>query len=102
MKVFNGNVYGITAPKPNQGERLHTKEIGTNLFQVELETGGYKNLICSYVIKATKITLVESGPTSSVANLVSGLKELGIAFEDVQYLAITHVHLDHGGGAVPC
>ena len=78
---------------------MHTKEIGKNLFQVELETGGFKNLICSYIIKASKITLVESGPTSSVPTLVSGLKELDIRFEDVQYLAITHVHLDHGGGA---
>ena len=78
---------------------MHTKEIGKNLFQVELETGGYRNLICSYIIKATKTTLIESGPTSSVPVLVSGLKELGIPFEDVQYLAITHVHLDHGGGA---
>jgi len=78
---------------------LHTKEIGKNLFLIELETGGFKNLICSYVIKGAKTILVESGPTSSVPNLVSGLKELNIRFEDVQYVAITHVHLDHGGGA---
>ncbi len=78
---------------------MHTREIGKNLFQIDLETGGFKNLICSYVIKAAKITLVESGPTSSVPNLVSGLKELDIPFENVEYLAITHVHLDHGGGA---
>ncbi len=78
---------------------MHTREIGKNLFQIELETGGFKNLICSYVIKAAKITLVESGPTSSVPKLVSGLNELDIPFENVQYLAITHVHLDHGGGA---
>ncbi len=64
-----------------------------------METGGFKNLICSYIINAPKITLVESGPTSSVPNLVSGLKELNINFEDVKYLAITHIHLDHGGGA---
>ncbi|MGD0449748.1 MAG: MBL fold metallo-hydrolase [Candidatus Bathyarchaeia archaeon] len=78
---------------------MHSREIGKNLFQVELETGGFKNLICSYIIKAPKITLVESGPTSSVPNLVTGLKELHIPLEDVEYLAITHVHLDHGGGA---
>jgi glyoxylase-like metal-dependent hydrolase (beta-lactamase superfamily II) len=77
---------------------LHTREIGKNLFQVELETGGFKNLICSYVIKSAKTTLVESGPTSSVPNLISGLKELNVSFEDVAYVAITHVHLDHGGG----
>ena len=78
---------------------MHTKEIGKNLFLIELETGGFKNLICSYIIKGTKTILVESGPTSSVPNLVSGLKELNIKFEDVQYVALTHVHLDHGGGA---
>jgi glyoxylase-like metal-dependent hydrolase (beta-lactamase superfamily II) len=77
---------------------LHTKEIGKNLFLVELETGGFKNLICSYIIKGAKTFLVESGPTSSVSKLVSGLKELNIRFEDVEYVAITHVHLDHGGG----
>jgi glyoxylase-like metal-dependent hydrolase (beta-lactamase superfamily II) len=78
---------------------LRTKEVGKNLFLIELETGGFKNLICSYVIKGTKTILVESGPTSSVPNLVSGLKELQIRFEDIEYVAITHVHLDHGGGA---
>ena len=78
---------------------MHTKEIGKNLFIVDLETGGLKNLISSYVINGAKPFLVESGPTNSVPKLVSGLKELGIRFEDVEYVAVTHVHLDHGGGA---
>ncbi len=66
---------------------------------VELETGGFKNLICSYVIKGKKPFLVESGPTNSIPNLLSGLKELDVKFEDVEFVAVTHVHLDHGGGA---
>jgi len=78
---------------------LHTKEIGKNLYLVELETGGFKNLICSYVIKGDKTIIVESGPTSSVPKLVSGLEELNIKFDNVKYIAVTHVHLDHGGGA---
>jgi glyoxylase-like metal-dependent hydrolase (beta-lactamase superfamily II) len=72
--------------------------IGKNLYQIDLETGGFKNLICSYVLKGTKVTLVESGPTSSVPRLVEGLKELKVSFEEVEYVAVTHVHLDHGGG----
>ena len=76
-----------------------TKEIGKNLFIVDLETGGLKNLICSYVIKGTKTILVESGPTNSVPKLLSGLKELDVKLEDIEYVAVTHVHLDHGGGA---
>lgn len=77
---------------------MHTREIGKNLFQVELETGGFKNLICSYIIKSAKITLVESGPTSSVSKLVSAIQELDIQLNDIEFVAITHVHLDHGGG----
>ncbi len=78
---------------------MHTKEIGKNLYQVELNTGSIRNLICSYIINGPKVFLVESGPTSSVPNLLSGLAELEIKPEDVEYVAITHIHLDHGGGA---
>ena len=66
---------------------------------VELETGGFENLICSYIITGKHPILVESGPTSSVPRLLAGLHELDIPFEDVQYVAVTHVHLDHAGGA---
>jgi glyoxylase-like metal-dependent hydrolase (beta-lactamase superfamily II) len=77
---------------------LQTKEIGKNLFVVELETGGFKNFICSYVIKGKKPFLVESGPSNSIPNLLFGLKELDVKLEDVEYVAVTHIHLDHGGG----
>ena len=77
---------------------LHTKEIGKYIFQVDLETGGFRNLICSYIIKSEETIVVESGPTSSVSKLLEGLKELNICFQDVKYVAVTHVHLDHGGG----
>jgi glyoxylase-like metal-dependent hydrolase (beta-lactamase superfamily II) len=78
---------------------LHTKQIGENLFLIDLETGGFKNLIASYVLKGAKTIIVETGPTSSVPNLLSGLKEIGVKAEDVAYVALSHVHLDHGGGA---
>jgi glyoxylase-like metal-dependent hydrolase (beta-lactamase superfamily II) len=79
---------------------LHTKQIGKNLYIIDLETGGYKNFIGSYVIKTDKKTiLIESGPTSSIPNLLCGLTELKINPEDVDIVAITHIHLDHGGGA---
>ncbi len=78
---------------------MHTKEIGKNLFLIDLETGGFKNLIASYVLKGAQAMIVETGPSSSVPNLLSGLKELDVKAEDVAYVALSHVHLDHGGGA---
>jgi glyoxylase-like metal-dependent hydrolase (beta-lactamase superfamily II) len=78
---------------------LYTKQIGKNLYLIDLETGGYKNFIGSYVIKTAKKTiLIESGPTSSIPNLLCGLAELKINSEDIDTVAITHIHLDHGGG----
>jgi len=97
---FYGNVYAIIVLiKSNNGEALHTQEIGKNLYQVDLKTGGFKSLISSYILRGTEIIIVESGPTSSVPTLIDGLKELNLRLEDVEYVAVTHVHLDHGGGA---
>ena len=78
---------------------MHTKEIGENLFLIDLETCGYKNLIASYVLKGEKIVIVETGPTSSIPNLLSGLEELDVNPNDVDYVAVSHVHIDHVGGA---
>lgn len=78
---------------------MHTKEIGKNLFLIDLETGGVKNIIASYVLKGEKTVIVETGPSSSICNLLSGLRELNVKAEDVEYVAISHVHIDHGGGA---
>ena len=66
-------------------QRLHTKQVGKNIYMVDLKTGGFEHLICSYIIMGEKPFLVESGPASSVPNLLSGLKELNIRFEDAQY-----------------
>jgi glyoxylase-like metal-dependent hydrolase (beta-lactamase superfamily II) len=77
---------------------MHTRQIGKNLYQVELETGGIKNLICSYILDGPIPFLVESGPTNSIPRLVSALEELNIKPESIEYVAVTHVHLDHGGG----
>jgi len=78
---------------------LHTKEIEKNLFLIDLVTGGLKNLIASYVLKGDKAIIVETGPPSSISNLLSGLKELNVKAADVAYVAISHVHIDHGCGA---
>ncbi|MCW4018729.1 MAG: MBL fold metallo-hydrolase [Candidatus Bathyarchaeota archaeon] len=77
---------------------MHTTEVGKNLFQIDLQTGGFKNLIASYILKGDKTIIVETGPTSSIPNLLLALKELNVKLESVAYVALTHVHIDHAGG----
>ena len=48
---------------------------------------------------AGRAAFVDVGTNSSVPYLLGALAELGIAREAVDYLLLTHVHLDHAGGA---
>ncbi len=53
----------------------------------------------TYVINEEQLTLVDTGPSPSVPYVKKGLAALGFALEDVKYIIVTHVHLDHSGGA---
>jgi glyoxylase-like metal-dependent hydrolase (beta-lactamase superfamily II) len=43
--------------------------------------------------------IVETGPTTSIGNLLAGLREIGIRDDEIEYVAVSHVHIDHAGGA---
>jgi glyoxylase-like metal-dependent hydrolase (beta-lactamase superfamily II) len=77
---------------------MHVTKLEDHVFMIDLETGGLDNFIASYVLRGKKAAIIETGPASSVPNLVMGLKKLGVKPEDVAYVAVSHIHLDHGGG----
>lgn len=77
---------------------MRMTKIAEHTYLIDLETAGIKNFIASYILKGKQVAIVETGPTSSVPNLLSSLRELNIPPEDVAYVAISHIHLDHGGG----
>src|SRR5579864_5211672 len=51
------------------------------------------------IVDAGRAAFVDVGTNSSVPFLLGALDELGIARAAVDYLLLTHVHLDHAGGA---
>lgn len=77
---------------------MRTTKIEDHIHLIDAETAGIKNFIASYVLKGKQVAIVETGPTSSIPNVLSGLKELRVKLEDVAFVAISHIHLDHGGG----
>jgi glyoxylase-like metal-dependent hydrolase (beta-lactamase superfamily II) len=43
--------------------------------------------------------LVETGPQSTIQNLIAGLKTYGYKVEEITDVFLTHIHLDHAGAA---
>jgi glyoxylase-like metal-dependent hydrolase (beta-lactamase superfamily II) len=79
---------------------MHTRRLNEHLYLIDLQPIGIPNFIASYVLKGKEATaIIETGPTCSIPNLLSGLKEIGIANTDVDYVAVSHIHIDHAGGA---
>lgn len=78
---------------------MYSKQIGENLFLIDIQAAGFKNLIASYILKGKQTAIVETGPTSSIPNLLTGLREINVKPDEVAYVALSHVHIDHGGGA---
>jgi glyoxylase-like metal-dependent hydrolase (beta-lactamase superfamily II) len=65
---------------------------------VDTMTGGMTHVTAGYVLRAPRPALVECGPALSIDRLIAGLRGLGMDPEDLAYLVLTHIHLDHAGG----
>jgi len=72
----------------------------TKVYPLNLDFHGKVFEIYSFLVE-TSIgpVLIETGPHSSFDNLVKGIQKCGYKKEDIQHVFLTHVHLDHGGGA---
>lgn len=51
------------------------------------------------IVDSGRAAFVDTGPAPATPRLLAALDELGLAREQVDYLFLTHVHLDHAGAA---
>jgi len=51
------------------------------------------------IVEEGRAAFVDTGPGLSAPRLLAALDEVGVARVQVDYLFLTHVHLDHAGGA---
>lgn len=78
---------------------MKVTKIDNHIYLIHLELAGIKNYIASYFLRGREAALVETGPASTVHNMFTALKEMNVKPEEVSYVAVSHVHLDHAGGA---
>ena len=56
--------------------------------------------IASYLVETDDgLALFDCGPTTCLPTLGKALEERGVAVRDVRHLLLSHIHLDHAGGA---
>lgn len=53
----------------------------------------------AYIIDAERKAIIETGMSYSVERILKGLNELEAPPAEVAYIMVTHIHLDHAGGA---
>jgi glyoxylase-like metal-dependent hydrolase (beta-lactamase superfamily II) len=84
---------------PSVKKPMFSKKLNNFMYLIDLKPLGIENVIASYVLRGDKVAVVETGPTTSISNLLAGLQEIGIRNEEVEYVAVSHIHIDHAGGA---
>jgi glyoxylase-like metal-dependent hydrolase (beta-lactamase superfamily II) len=65
--------------------------VDTLMFGIEEQTA-------AFVIDADRPVVVDTGLESDAGRVVEAVDEIGIDREDIEYVIVTHVHLDHAGG----
>ena len=67
---------------------------------IDLNFLGTEQVIASFLLVGDgSAALVETGPTSCLGHLESGLKAGGVSPEEVREVFLTHIHLDHAGAS---
>ncbi|UCD96979.1 MAG: MBL fold metallo-hydrolase, partial [Candidatus Bathyarchaeota archaeon] len=78
---------------------MKSDQVHPQIQLIDLEPRGIRNFAASYIVKAEKTAIIETGPKASVPNLLRHLRVNHVNPADVAYIAVSHIHLDHGGGA---
>ncbi len=52
-----------------------------------------------FLLRGASNALVDSGPSLGTERVVAALEALGIGEDELHFILLTHVHLDHAGGA---
>jgi glyoxylase-like metal-dependent hydrolase (beta-lactamase superfamily II) len=73
--------------------------LGNEVFQIDTRMAGYEGITAGYLIRSDRPCLVETGTAPSAPVVRDALGRLGIGAGDLATVVVTHIHLDHAGGA---
>jgi glyoxylase-like metal-dependent hydrolase (beta-lactamase superfamily II) len=74
-------------------------DLGNDVFQIDTRMAGYPGITAGYLIRGDRPCLVETGTSTSAPVVRDALGSLGVGPADLATVVVTHIHLDHAGGA---
>ncbi|MDP9065206.1 MAG: MBL fold metallo-hydrolase [Pseudomonadota bacterium] len=75
------------------------EQVGDGIFAIDTEFVRPRLDACHLVIDAGRAAFIDAGTHLSVPRLLAALSALDVGVECVDFVMLTHVHLDHAGGA---
>ncbi len=67
---------------------------------IDLHFKGLSDTIAAFLVETSEgPALIETGPHSTLPQLVKGINALGYDIRDLRHVFLSHIHLDHGGAA---
>src|SRR6267154_131639 len=73
--------------------------LGHDVYEIDTRMAGYQGITAGYLILGERPCLVETGTAPSAPVVRDALAGLGIGPGDLATIVVTHIHLDHAGGA---
>lgn len=71
-----------------------------DLVLVDLGFQGQHHAIAAWLVRGNDgWVIIDCGPTTTNENLIAGVNAVGLEMEQISRIVLTHIHLDHGGGA---
>jgi glyoxylase-like metal-dependent hydrolase (beta-lactamase superfamily II) len=65
---------------------------------VDTHMGGLPEITAGYLLSGERPALIETGPARVAAVVAEGVARAGVAPEDLGWIVLSHIHLDHAGG----
>jgi glyoxylase-like metal-dependent hydrolase (beta-lactamase superfamily II) len=72
--------------------------IADGIRQVDTMMGGWDHVTAGFLVEGPQPALVETGARTSAATVRDALHAAGLGPNDLRWLVLTHIHLDHAGG----
>ncbi len=80
---------------------MSIEKIVDEIYMIDTGAWGIKRAISVYLLRGKFSAILDSGLSTTVQNVVTSLKHVGVDPKEIRFIFVSHRHFDHAGGASP-